>query len=217
MKKLFAAVLALALAATPVYATEGNTTSKLKGDVNGDGVVDNTDAALVLKYDAGQLLDFPNNSYEAEISDEDSEALAQAYLEWCGNVPDDYLADGVKVTWYIGNYNGLDVAFFTAVQDVSPAERLEEVAGYYLYFSDSQEAYVNKDGEFYTIKQAYENGYITKEDVYAIGAKLGMSADPNSTAVILKGSIGDVNGDLAADNTDAALILKYDAGIIDSL
>ena len=49
------------------------------------------------------------------------------------------------------------------------AERVEEVAGYYLMFGSGQPVYAYYDGNFYTIEEAYERGLLSKTDVYKIG------------------------------------------------
>lgn len=49
------------------------------------------------------------------------------------------------------------------------AERVEEVAGYYITFGSSQPVYAYYNGSFYTIKEAYKAGLLAKTDVYEIG------------------------------------------------
>lgn len=46
------------------------------------------------------------------------------------------------------------------------------VQAYYGTYSGSQELYVHKDSHFYTLNEAYDAGYITKEDVEAFGPKI---------------------------------------------
>jgi len=52
----------------------------LVGDVNEDGVIDNTDAALVLKYDAGLIADIDNGDYNTDgVVDNTDAALILKY------------------------------------------------------------------------------------------------------------------------------------------
>ena len=45
------------------------------------------------------------------------------------------------------------------------------VAGYIIIFRNGQKLYVHKDSRFYTVKEAYDAGYITKEDLEDFGPK----------------------------------------------
>ena len=49
--------------------------------------------------------------------------------------------------------------------------RTVEVAGYYLTFANSQLLYAYYEGSFYTIKEAYEIGLLSREAVYRIGTE----------------------------------------------
>ena len=53
--------------------------------------------------------------------------------------------------------------------DYTSAERVLEVAGYNLVFGSGQPVYAYNDGYFYTIKDAYEMGLLSKADIYKIG------------------------------------------------
>ena len=59
---------------------------------------------------------------------------------------------------------GGDEIFYTA------AIRSVEIAGYRLIFGNGQPVYAYRDGNFYTIKEAYEAGLLSKENVYEIGS-----------------------------------------------
>ena len=59
--------------------------------------------------------------------------------------------------------------------DYTTAFRSVEVAGYVVEFSSGQPMYAYKDGNFYTLKQAYENSNLADSDVYEIGLKVDPS------------------------------------------
>lgn len=59
--------------------------------------------------------------------------------------------------------------------DYTTAFRSVEVAGYVVEFSSGQPMYAYKDGNFHTLKQAYDNGILTDSDVYEIGIKVDPS------------------------------------------
>ena len=59
--------------------------------------------------------------------------------------------------------------------DYTTAFRSVEVAGYVVEFSSGQPMYAYKEGNFYTLKQAYDNGILTDSDVYEIGIKVDPS------------------------------------------
>lgn len=72
----------------------------------------------------------------------------------------------ISVENYYGTYSGGEVVYMRCPYFLySCALRDVEVAGYVLTFMDGQPLYFHKNGEFYTIKEAYENGLITKQDV----------------------------------------------------
>jgi hypothetical protein len=51
-------------------------------------------------------------------------------------------------------------------------ERPVEIVEYTIVFANGQEVYVYKDSAFYTIKEAYDVGLITRVDVYGIGQQV---------------------------------------------
>ncbi len=188
----------------------------VRGDVNGDGSINNIDASVVLQYDAGLISDFPASLEQPTLSPEAEKELSDDYSAFLAKENGTEAGSGVPIHRYLGNYSGLDVAMFVGFYDYML--RFPEVAGYILYFSSTQEAYVRKDGSFYTIAEAYGNGFITKEDVRAIGEKLGICDPPVGDAlpVIHYENIGDYNDDLSVNNVDAAQILRFDANVTDT-
>ena len=79
------------------------------------------------------------------------------------------------ISWYVGNFNGCEVVMISGdAIDYTQAHRPVEVAGYTIVFANGQPVYVYKDRSFYTVKEAYDKDYITKNDVYSIGAEVGV-------------------------------------------
>ena len=81
--------------------------------------------------------------------------------------------DEIWVEAYYGTYSGCEIVYMGApLESITVAERSEIVGGYIFIFEGDQKLYVHKDSHFYTIKEAYDAGYITTEDVAAFGPKV---------------------------------------------
>ena len=59
--------------------------------------------------------------------------------------------------------------------DYTDAKRNVEVAEYVVMFESGQPLYAYTDGNFYTLKQAYDNGILTDNDIYKIGTRMDPS------------------------------------------
>lgn len=81
------------------------------------------------------------------------------------------LAD-VWVQEYYGTYSGCEVVYMGDPFDVTMGQVNMVVAGYIITFRDGKTLYVHKDSHFYTVQEAYEAGYITKEDIEDFGPKV---------------------------------------------
>ena len=81
--------------------------------------------------------------------------------------------DEIWVREYFGTYSGCEVVFMGA-HHATLGFRNIVVAGYIITFGSSQKLYVHKDSRFYTVNEAYNAGYITKEDVEAFGPEVGV-------------------------------------------
>lgn len=232
MKKTICAILALVLtlgmAGIPVSAQSFTRFAiELNGDVNGDGDINSLDAALVLRYDVGLVNEFGNSRPIPELTEEVDAELCLAYYEHYfadgnGGYYGNFEESGIEISSYLGCYNGYHVAYFLDwfIQDTM-AEETIIVAGYVFEYGTGRQHEVIKDGQFYTISQAYENGYLTAEDVYNIAVLRGTSPkeaterDFEGRYCRSSNKLGNVNDDRFIDNLDAALILKYDAGLIE--
>lgn len=230
MKKAFgalaSALILLTLTVSPVAADRDANTSvayesidafalAMNGDVNADGEIDSLDAAAILKYDVGSIDAFTASSPREELSTEAEEQICSDYFDSIHREWDDYTADDVSVRSYYGNYNGCHAVMMDGYWEVAMGEYTVVCAGYAFHYGVVEEILIYKDGAFYTMPQAYENGYITAEDVFAIGKIKGTA--PADLFDIEKETVrnvfGDVNNDGEIDSLDAALILKYDVGL----
>jgi len=77
------------------------------------------------------------------------------------------------ISWYYGNFGGCEVVMIDG-DDISytTAYRPVEVAGYTIVFASGEPVWVYKDGQLFTVKEAYDTGVISKSDVYTIGEKV---------------------------------------------
>ena len=80
--------------------------------------------------------------------------------------------EDINVQAYYGTYSGCEIVYMGAPLVYTQAFRSVVVAGYIITLGSSQKLYVHKDSHFYTIKEAYDTGYITKEDVEDFGPKV---------------------------------------------
>lgn len=203
IKAFIALMLCLALTSTPVFAVSVE-------NYGAPTAIEKTDADLS-----------PYRAFFRDIHKETEAALCLAFYNHHnvgGSLDGKYTVEDCKVAMFLDNYNGYDAAVFESEFVVyTEAERVETVAGYDIYFPDGRGVWLHKDGKLYTLSEAYTNGYVTKEDVFSIGLKFGVTDEGGNENDILKDSIGDVNGDYKVDNLDAALILQYDCGKVNSL
>lgn len=206
----------------------------LYGDVNGDGLVDNLDAAMVLKYDADMIRGFDNQVPKQALTPEVEEMIGRAYYDYYDGlygITESYEDAHIEV-YYYGNYSGCEVAYITDyVFEESMGYELYIVAGYTFHYTTGRRLSVYKDGAFYTVSDAYEKGYLTARDVFNIALQRGTIPETaigedgylldefdnfiGQKEISVRSIYGDANGDKAVDSLDAAWILKYDAGIID--
>ena len=96
------------------------------------------------------------------------------YLKEKYGLSEKYKLDSISVQEYFGNYSGFEVVYMGAPIPHTQAERPVEIAGYTIIFPSGQEVYAYKDSKFYTIKEAFDAGLITKVDVYDIGKQVGV-------------------------------------------
>jgi len=82
--------------------------------------------------------------------------------------------EDIWVQQYFGSYSGCEVVYMGANFAHTDAERSVEIAEYTIVFCDGREVYAYKNSRFYTLKEAYDKGLLTKEDIYEIGKLVGV-------------------------------------------
>ncbi len=82
--------------------------------------------------------------------------------------------EDIWVQQYFGNFSGCEVVYMGSNIVFTEALRFVEVAEYTIVFRDGQEVYAYKKSKFYTLKEAYDKGFLTKEDIYEIGKLVGI-------------------------------------------
>ena len=86
----------------------------------------------------------------------------------------EYKLKDIWVQKHFGTFSGCEVVYMGSCLGYTNAECPVEIAGYMIVFPNSKEVYAYKDSKFYTLKEAYNAGLITKEDVYEIGKQVGI-------------------------------------------
>lgn len=223
--KILAAILVLAMTVIPVAAESDNVGLKqyiaeLNGDVNGDGAVDNLDAALILKYDAGIVNELENKApvsvpLEGEKKDKIISDFVTAYSY--------FSPEEITVAESYGVYDNCEVFYIDSegMQEID-ATIYEAIGGYWIDFNDYLRLYAYKDGEFCDLETAFNKGLISSADMLEI-VKIHGEVYPteyfdnvdvyDESHIFIVNRFGDVNCDCAIDNLDALAILKYDAGL----
>lgn len=97
----------------------------------------------------------------------------QQYLIDMYGHPEAWLLWEIWIQIYLGNYSGCEVVFMQCHMDYTLMFRDIEIAGYIFTITTGQEAYVYSASKFYTIKEAYDAGLITRADVYNLGKFVG--------------------------------------------
>lgn len=81
----------------------------------------------------------------------------------------------IWVQEYFGTYSDCEIVFMGDPLYITFLERNVVVAGYLITFRDGKELYVHKGSRFYTVKEAYDAGYITKKDIEDFGPQVGVA------------------------------------------
>lgn len=113
---------------------------------------------------------YPNN-----ISEKLAQQLREDYVRFLEETSPNnngWDLNKARVSNYFGNYSGCELVYMDCNQAYTQAFRTVEAAGYVITFSTGQEVYAYKDAQFHTIKEAYNAGLLTQQDVYDIGLKI---------------------------------------------
>ena len=142
---------------------------KLSYDYNCDGTVNIHDATCILKMLAGWNED---NIYLKKPTDEYIKNLEAQLTDYHTKKAGDNsygITYDVHIVRYYGTYNGADVVFYYCDgMDHIQWIWTDIVAGYEFTYSDGNSIKVWKDGEHYSLRQAYESGILTKANIKRI-------------------------------------------------
>lgn len=107
-----------------------------------------------------------------ELDEETAEMLRREFAKYIGEIDPSYARFDpayVRIETYYGKFNGCEVFLPLYKSGYDDAIEYYYVAGYGIFFPClGYDIYVHKDGTFYEIADAYEKGYISKEDVAEI-------------------------------------------------
>ena len=119
-------------------------------------------------------------SDDSDIEESIASEIKKAYCEFDNCKGWEY---AVCVIRYEGEIEGCHIAMISGTgRAYELALRAEKVAGYTIRFGDSQRIYVYKDGNFYTIAEAYEQGVLSKAGVYEFGKRVSPDFEKNNPA-----------------------------------
>ena len=109
-------------------------------------------------------------AYEIETIDEELKERVEA--DYTSYFCEKNNWDKEKTSAYIRNYygihNGCVVAVFDGNYMTPYSETCEEIAGFTFIYGSEQTIEVWKDGEIYSLKEAYTNGLLRKKDIERI-------------------------------------------------
>lgn len=105
-----------------------------------------------------------------KLPDERVQALKEDFVKYKSDVWKDLSADDMAIINYFGTYNGCEVVImYPALGAATSDMQYIEVGGYTIIVgSGSFEILLHKDSSFIGIKEAYEAGYLSDEDIAAI-------------------------------------------------
>ncbi len=160
----------------PEYAKEAVLRLFSAKVINGrpGGIFDSN--ALITRAEAAAMIDRftekvselnPDDYLYPVASDELLDQIKKDFISYMG-IPEEY-ADTLYIQNYYGNYNGsIPVMFEGGGLTHHDAVVNEIIAGYSFRYSNGNTIMVWKDGTFYSIKEAYDRGLLTANQVGAI-------------------------------------------------
>ena len=110
-------------------------------------------------------------SSKRNINNVDLEAIKRSYLDAMlkTGYPSDMTTDDVFIDEYCGTYKGSVVVMISDSQTLfTTAIHTETVAGVKILYSDGNRLAVWKDDSFYTLEEAFENGFLTRGNIILI-------------------------------------------------
>ena len=135
-------------------------------DVNYNGKVTSADARIVLLV-SSRLQNFVMPIFQEKL-------LMDYWAVLEEKTPGLFIPEEVRIDTHFGTFSGCEVVCmapsigYTDAQFATFTSRTVDVAGYEFYLHSMLPLLIYKDAVFAEIDEAYEMGWITKEDVYAI-------------------------------------------------
>lgn len=125
----------------------------------------------------------PTSSYEP-LSDKKIEEIRTAWetaLEPpLGNRDYHYLIDFASPDNYYGTHGDCVALYYQLTSDLfGPEPSAFEVAGHVFYNRNNPRLYIYRNGEFKSIAQAYEDGWLTEEQIASIAAHHNTTSNYN--------------------------------------
>lgn len=151
----------------------GNIALNVLADVDNDGAITSTDYLNVKAHFLGeQLIDKygsydgkPLSLYDAVLTDELAEQIKTDFIKTVYN-PDLYTTEDVILENVMGDFDGAYI-MMASTKDMAfiDAETTETVAGVEFKYKDGQKLTLWKDGEFYSLSEAYEAQLVSESDI----------------------------------------------------
>lgn len=121
-----------------------------------------------------------------ELSAEKELEIRQAFFEKHSSNPDCTL-DSIEITSFYGAYNGAYVLFIDAAGFMyATAIEYDRIEDTVFMYASSHKITVYRDGAFYKLPQAYEEGLLTLEDVHSVSEQCRAESSYYSSYIIPK-------------------------------
>lgn len=150
------------------------------------------DAGLITKDEAFETATFPASTahrlddprIDQVVADEIKKAyfkkLSDENLTEKGSVYSPQSPSDLFIMCYYGNFSGCEAVMIGGDGiDYTEAYRPVYVAGYEIVFPSGQPLYMYKEGKFYLVKEAYDAGVITKNDVCELAEIFALLTENN--------------------------------------
>ncbi len=113
----------------------------------------------------------PKNPLDCDnIPPETASRVKNAYKRFCAEeLRVDRQLSSMWIEEYLGSYSGHAAVYMGDGINYYDEPRKVEVAGYKIFFPNAKPMYICAEGNMYTLEEAYDNGFITKSDVYQLG------------------------------------------------
>ncbi len=118
------------------------------------------ESGIVSKEDVKEI----HNLHELGMDKELYDSVKCDYLEYYG---DRVAEEDFEITYYFGTYQN-DATAFIPVEDSLQCIVEQEIGGVHFTFPDSRTIYICHDKTIFRLKEAYEKGIVSKEDVKEI-------------------------------------------------